>query len=247
MKLPPALFITGTDTNVGKTIVCAILLRGLNACYWKPIQAGMDPTSDTDTLKQITGLPAKHFLPEQYVLSQPMSPHAAAQIDGVEIDMQSISLPNWDPGKRLIVEGAGGLMVPLNCDKLVIDLIAHLQIPTLLVARSTLGTINHTLLSLEQLQRRRIDVLGVVMNGPINASNRQAIEYYGGTKVIAEVETLPALDEANLLEAFNKYFEVDNDGINPRDTLSDLAPVHANENSARAPESAFGGGSLSRA
>jgi dethiobiotin synthase len=208
MPLPTRFFVTGTDTGVGKTFISAILTLGLKAHYWKPIQSGVREGTDTDWIRQTTGLPAEHFLPEAYSLTEPLSPHAAADLDGVEIELSSLRLPHWQPGDRLIVEGAGGLMVPLNREFLIANLIEQLNLPVLVVARSGLGTINHTVLTVTELKRREIAVLGVVMNGALNPSNRSAIERYASVPVLAEIE--PITEEINrntLLRVFNRAFE----------------------------------------
>lgn len=207
IKFPRRFFVTGTDTDAGKTVVCAVLMAGLRAAYWKPIQTGSLQGTDTDRLRQITALPDDHFFPERYCLSAPLSPHAAADQAGVRIDVDDFSLPRAaDAFAHFIVEGAGGIMVPINERDLMTDLIARLDLPVLLVARSTLGTINHTLLSLAQLKRCGIHVLGVVMNGPRNPLNRQAVEHFGRTAVLAEVEPLPELNPAALLRGFEGFF-----------------------------------------
>jgi dethiobiotin synthetase len=198
---PDRFFITGTDTNVGKTVVAAMFTLGLRATYWKPIQSGLEPITDTDYLRQVTQLDPAHFLPERYRLTQPLSPHASAAIDGLEIALTDFELPPHTP---LIVEGAGGLMVPLNRHHYIIDLIKHLNLPVCLVTRSTLGTINHTLLSIAQLNRWEISILGVVINGPPNPSNRDAIAHYGQVPILGEIEPLAAINPATLLTAFNQ-------------------------------------------
>lgn len=203
---PEKFFITGTDTNVGKTVVSALLTLGLNAVYWKPIQSGLDPISDTDYVRQATGLDSSHFLPERFTLTQPLSPHAAAKIDGVEIHLADFQLPALLSHQHLIVEGAGGLMVPLNEQDFVIDLIRQFQLPACLVARSTLGTINHTLLSLAQLRRMDIPILGVILNGPKNEGNRAAIAHYGSVPILAELEPLAEINPATLRQTFNQLF-----------------------------------------
>lgn len=203
---PEKFFITGTDTNVGKTVVSALLTLGLDAVYWKPIQSGIDPISDTDYVRQVTGLDGSHFLPERFTLTQPLSPHAAAEIDGVEIHLSDFQLPSQLPYKPLIVEGAGGLMVPLNEQDFVIDLIHQFQLPVCLVARSTLGTINHTLLSLAQLRQMGIPILGVILNGPKNESNRAAIAHYGNVPILAELEPLAEVNPTTLKQAFDQLF-----------------------------------------
>jgi len=185
-QFPREFFITGTDTNVGKTFVSAILMLGLQSAYWKPIQSGGDPT-DTEWLETSTKMNKSHFIGEQYKLTKPLSPHLAAQIDGKSIRLEDLQAPTFHAYDHLIVEGAGGLMVPINDKHNMIDLIKHLNLPALLVARSTLGTINHTLLSIEQLRRSEVPILGVVMNGPLNQHNCEAIERYGRVKVLAQI------------------------------------------------------------
>ncbi|KKJ01655.1 dethiobiotin synthase [Prochlorothrix hollandica] len=200
----PAQFcVSGTDTDVGKTVVSALLSLGLKASYWKPIQSGTQPCTDTDYVRQVTQLPDDHFWPERFRLSQPLSPHAAAAIDGVSLHLQDFSLP--PVGDRpLIVEGAGGLLVPLNDRHYILDLIRHLDLPVCLVARSGLGTLNHTLLSLAQLRRSQVPILGVVLNGPKNPSNRQAIEHYGQVPILGELEPLAAVNPTSLKAAFDR-------------------------------------------
>lgn len=206
---PEKFFITGTDTNVGKTVVSALLTLGLNAVYWKPIQSGLDPMSDTDYVRQATGLDDSHFLPERFTLTQPLSPHAAAEIDGVKICLSDFQLPLQLPYEHLIIEGAGGLMVPLNEQSFVIDLIRQFQLPVCLVARSTLGTINHTLLSLAQLRRMEIPILGVILNGPKNEGNRAAISHYGKVPILAELEPLAEINPATLKQTFDRLFDLE--------------------------------------
>ncbi|CAN5387259.1 hypothetical protein BH10CYA1_BH10CYA1_52530 [soil metagenome] len=203
ISLPDAFFITGTGTDVGKTVISGILLSGLEAKYWKPIQSG-NPT-DTSYLKEITELPAENFMPERHTFSQPVSPHLASSLSGKRIELKDFELPEHRDS-HLIVEGAGGLLVPLNEKDLIIDLIAHLELPVLLVALSGLGTINHTLLSINALKARNIPILGVVMNGEPNQSNLEAIENFGNVPVIAQCERLPELNMKELTEAFRQYF-----------------------------------------
>ncbi len=204
MDFPARFFITGTGTEVGKTIVAAILLAGLKYHYWKPIQSGMEEETDTSVVRRLSGLSSSFFMTEAYCLPEAASPHISAAAAGVEIEFSHLNLPADNP--NIMVEGAGGLLVPINHNSLMIDLISHLQLPVILVTKSGLGTINHTLLSLEALQKRHIPVLGVVMNGKKNAGNRRAIEEYGRCPVLAEVEPLTVLNSTNLQEAFNKYF-----------------------------------------
>ena len=200
-ELPPRLFVTGTDTGVGKSYVAALLTVGLEAAYWKPVQSGTD--ADADWLRRVTGLPAERILPETYHLREPLSPHEAARREGVQIEMSRFVLPKQ---KRLIVEGAGGVMVPLDDRHLMIDLMVDLGLPVLVVARSELGTINHTLLTLGQLRRRGCPLLGVVVNGPPNPANCQAIAQYGKVPVLAVIDRRVVLSPAKVRPLFARYF-----------------------------------------
>jgi len=206
LLFPPAFFITGTDTDVGKSVVAAILTLGLKAAYWKPVQSGNEPSTDTDWIKSATELDNRHFFSERYRLTNPLSPHEAARLDNIQISLHDFALPDSQGFPHLVIEGAGGLMVPLNESDLMIDLLQQFAVPALLVSRSTLGTINHTLLSLQQLRQRNIPVLGVIMNGPRNPANKQAIEHFGQVPVIAEIEPLAHIDAATLQDTFQKSF-----------------------------------------
>ena len=206
MIFPGRIFITGTDTGIGKSLVSAMLLAGLEGKYWKPVQSGLEDITDTEWVKEKTGLDDTHFFPETYRLKQPLSPHASARADGVRIELNKFKIPQTGDGEILIIEGAGGIMVPLNEKELMIDLIKKCSAPALVVARSGLGTINHTLLSINQLRNEGIDISGVVMNGPRNSSNRDAIERFGSVKVIAEVEKITDINPESLKEFFRKYF-----------------------------------------
>ncbi len=205
MNFPHSFFITGTDTGVGKTLTAAMLMLGLDASYWKPIQSGTTYDTDTEWIIKTTDLPNSKFLPETYRLSQPLSPHLSAALDGIQIDLSNIKLPTPHP-PRLLVEGAGGLMVPLNENVFMIDLIEQMAIPVLVVARSSLGTINHTVLTVQELQRRNVDVFGIVMNGEPNEDNRQAIEHFTKVPVLAQIPTLSAVNRNSLFDCFRKHF-----------------------------------------
>lgn len=202
MTYPKKLFVTGTDTDIGKTVVSSILVSGLQAAYWKPIQAGRDPITDTEFLKRTTGLSNDHFYKESFNLTEPMSPHAAAEIDEVVIGFDDIPEPNTAQ-KHLIIEGAGGLIVPINDTQYVIDLIAHFGYPALLVAKSGLGTLNHTLLSLEAMRNRDISVFGVVLVGDRHDSNEEAIIKYGKVERLFRLPILPELNPESVNEAFH--------------------------------------------
>jgi dethiobiotin synthetase len=194
--------VTGTDTDVGKTVASATLTLGLDAYYWKPIQAGLTPSTDTADVRKWTGLPDDRFLPETYRLREPMSPHAAAEIEGVEIDVSRIVGAELPTDRPVVVEGAGGLMVPVNDDMLIVDIIAELKMPVVLVARTSLGTLNHTLLSVSELRRRSIPLVGVVLNGEEHESNRQAIEKYGDVRVLGRIPPLGSVGRESLQRAF---------------------------------------------
>jgi dethiobiotin synthase len=217
-----AIFVTGTDTDVGKTIICALLCRALQAGYWKPIQSGTLDSSDTMLVNRLTDFPASHFYPETYRLTEPLSPHASAALDNVHIELGAFSLPSYSQS-TLIVEGAGGVMVPINEQHFVADIITHLNLPTLVVARSALGTINHTLLTLQALRARGVHVLGVILNGPANPGNVAAIEKYGDIKVVAQVQPLDLTVSGITLAAEQLRHELSKH-------LPHLAPVHSNEN-----------------
>ena len=191
------LFITGTDTEVGKTVISASLVFGLKASYWKPIQAGLP--ADTDWIRQVTGFAEPFFHPERYRLRDACSPHLAARNEGLSISLDDFELPQVDQGQPLVVEGCGGIFVPINeRGDLLIDLIEKFRLPTLIVCRSTLGTLNHTLLTIDTLKRAGIPLAGVVMNGPKQPENRRAIERFGALPVLGEIERQTRLDQTSL-------------------------------------------------
>ena len=192
----PGFFITGTDTDVGKTLVSAWLLTQLEGTYWKPIQAGTLPTTDSATVQRLAELPVSRVLPEAYLLPEPMAPHEAARRANIAMDMEKLRLPPHDG--LVVVEGAGGLMVPIADGAYMIDLADSLDLPIILVARSTLGTINHTLLSLEAIRRRGLPLAGVVISGPESPHNRAAIERFGQVEVIAEIPFLETVSRDTL-------------------------------------------------
>lgn len=208
-KFPQKLFVTGTDTGVGKSVISAILVAGLKGRYWKPVQSGLDDMTDTQWIHKVTGFPETYFYPETYRLKQPLSPHASAAREGIRIELDAFEIPELRASTHLVVEGAGGIMVPLNDRRFMLDLMKKLDIPVLLVASSLLGTINHTLLSLEQLRRHGLDVLGVVLNGPVNPDNREAIEHYGKINILAEIEPLPVITLQTLEQSFHSCFHPD--------------------------------------
>lgn len=178
------IFISGTDTNIGKTTIASWLCLQAGYDYFKPLQTGSNEQTDSQT---VAGLIEGKVHKEAYVYSHPLSPHLAAKLQNEIIDVKRIQLPD---SLNLIIEGAGGLMVPINQTVLMIDLIKQLNVPVLLVASSRLGTINHTLLSLEALRVRRIPILGVIVNGEANLPNCEAIEFYGKVTVVAQMPLL---------------------------------------------------------
>jgi dethiobiotin synthetase len=187
------VFISGTGTNIGKTIISSWLAVQTGFAYFKPIQTGSLEGTDSMEVRKLTN--AKVY-PEIFCYKEPVSPHLAAKIEKDEIDIKKITLPEE---KNLIIEGAGGLLVPINTEYLMIDLIKQFQAPVILVSSSGLGAINHTLLSLESLNSRNIKVLGVILNGPINNDNKEAIEFYGNTEVVAQFPQLDNID-TNILK-----------------------------------------------
>jgi dethiobiotin synthetase len=206
--MKPALFVTGTDTNVGKTVLSALLCVALDATYWKPIQTGNDGLPegiDRLTVMRLAGLPQERTLPERYLFGLPVSPHLAAREDGATIDLADIRLPK-NPGGRLIIEGAGGVLVPVNDSQLMIDLIRHLNVPALVAARSSLGTINHTLLTVEALRARSIEIVGVVAIGNPNTENEHAIEHYGDVAIVGRVPHLEVINPQVLLDVYHTRF-----------------------------------------
>jgi dethiobiotin synthetase len=193
---PARLVVCGTDTDVGKTVVSALLVHGLGAHYWKPVQSGLEGGGDSGRVQALLQLPEERVLPERYRLQTPASPHWAAELEGRELDPAQLSLPQALPAgaNALVVETAGGLLVPLTRQWLQIDQLQRWGLPVVLVARSGLGTLNHTLLSLEALQRRQIPVLGLVLNGPLHADNPRTLEELGGVPVLAQLPWLEASD-----------------------------------------------------
>ncbi|HYS26422.1 MAG TPA: dethiobiotin synthase [Vicinamibacterales bacterium] len=186
------VFVTGTDTNVGKTVVSAALMVRYRAeaplTYWKPVQTGIEHDDDAREVARLAGMPAIHDRGVR--LPHPVSPHLAARLAGTRITVRSLLEHldgDADAGARWVVEGAGGVLVPINERETMADLICALDLPVLIAARSTLGTINHTLMTIEVLRRRMLRVAGIVMVGEPNDENRLAIEKYGAAEVIAEM------------------------------------------------------------
>ncbi len=191
-------FISAIDTDVGKTIVSAILVEALKADYWKPIQAGNLEDSDTMTVQSLISNSTSQFYSETYRLNTPASPHYAAEIDGLQLEAHSIQLPKTS--NQLIVEGAGGLFVPINDKALLIDLMQDLNIPVILVIKNYLGSINHSLSSIYALQQKDIPIKGLIFNGPSVASSEEYILQYSKLPLIAKIPELSAISKQTIRE-----------------------------------------------
>ncbi|MEJ6979281.1 dethiobiotin synthase [Pedobacter sp. P351] len=192
------LFISGIGTDIGKTVVSAILVERLKADYWKPIQSGDLDNSDTKKVRALVSNTISMFHQESYQLSQPFSPHKSAAIDGIEIDLKLISQPQTS--KKLVIEGAGGLMVPLNKSQYIADLISHLDAEVILVVKHYLGSINHTLLSLELLKNRNIPLKGIIFNGETDSYSEQAILDHSKLSILGRVPMVNELNPEKIIE-----------------------------------------------
>lgn len=200
MKSPSRYVVTGTDTGIGKTVFAAALTGFLGARYWKPVQAGLDEESDSEAVARLSGRGATAILPEAYRLVTPCSPHEAARIDGVMIDPSRLALPEGDG--PLVVEGAGGVLVPLSGTSLYADQFARWGLPVILVARTALGTINHSLLSLEALRARGVVVHGIAFIGDENVASEDAICRIGNVTHLGRLPHLDDLTPEALARAF---------------------------------------------
>ena len=198
------IIVTGTDTGIGKTVFAAGLTGLLDGIYFKPVQAGLEGETDTVAARRLSGLPATHTLPEVWRLATAASPHLAAERDGVVIDPKALTLPTLD--RPLIVEGAGGLMVPLTRDALYIDVFAAWRAPVVLCTRTSLGTLNHTLLSLEALQRRAIPILGIALIGDAHMDNERTLREMGRVPILGRLPRLDPLTPQSLASAFAAAF-----------------------------------------
>jgi len=185
MDTPSRIIVAGTDTNVGKTIASSLLVSKLDAHYWKPVQCGdLDTGGDSATVKKLSGIKANRIIPEAYRLKLPASPNQAAAAEGITIDKENLKLPNHEGA--LVVELAGGLMVPLRDDWLQIDQVKVWNLPVVLVARSGLGTLNHTLLSIEALENRNIKVATLILNGEKHEENYNILRRILKSKILVE-------------------------------------------------------------
>jgi dethiobiotin synthetase len=202
--MSPRFVIAGTDTDVGKTVFAAALAGELGAYYWKPVQCGLEGGGDIARVKALSGLPDDRLLPEIYRLKLAASPHRAAEAEGIEIDVTRLKAPEVDG--PLVIEGAGGLMVPLTRTTLLIDVLADWAIPVVLCARTALGTINHTLLSLEALRRRSIQVHGLAFIGDENPDTERTITEMGDVRRLGRLPFVDPLDASTLAKAFASNF-----------------------------------------
>lgn len=198
--------VTGTDTGVGKTVFCAALAGALGASYWKPVQSGLEGETDSETVRRLSGLSQDRIHPEAYRLKLPASPHISAAREGVRIEASRLTIPRR-PGP-LVIEGAGGLMVPLAPDLLQIDVFASWGLPVILCAPTSLGTINHTLLSLEAMARRAIAVHGVVFTGEPGEEVESTIIALGKTRRLGRLPPLDPLNAGTLADAFRAHFRL---------------------------------------
>ncbi|RYU92081.1 dethiobiotin synthase [Mucilaginibacter terrigena] len=199
------LFVTGIGTDIGKTLISAILVEKLKCDYWKPVQSGELDNSDTIKVQRLVSNEVSVFHPETYRLTQPYSPHKSAAIDGIGIDEKTIIAPKTD--NRLLIEGAGGLMVPLNNHFLVIDLIKQLNAEVILVSQNYLGSINHTILSIEALKQRGIPVKGIIFNGDENTSTEEYITTYTQINHLGRIPVLTTVDKNTIADA-GKYISL---------------------------------------
>jgi dethiobiotin synthetase len=201
------LIVTGTDTGIGKTVFAAGLAGALNGIYWKPIQAGVEEETDSATVLRLSGLSPERILPEAYRLRTPASPHLAAERDGIVIDPDALVLPAAD--RPLVVEGAGGLRVPLTRQLTYIDVMARWKVPVVLCARTCLGTINHSLLSIDALRTRNIAIAGIAFVGDENRESERIIADLGQVRHLGRLPHLDPLTGPSLRAAFARHFRID--------------------------------------
>ncbi|NMN07150.1 MULTISPECIES: dethiobiotin synthase [unclassified Novosphingobium] len=202
----PRYVVTGTDTGIGKTVFSAALAGALGAHYWKPVQSGLDDGADRDAVATLAQLPPERVLPEAYRLTQPLSPHRAAELDGLQIDPARLAPPELD---NLVVEGAGGALVPITRGTLYADLFAWWNLPVIIVARTGLGTINHSLLTVEALRARGVPIHGIAFVGAANEDNEQTIAAMGKVRRLGRLDRLDPLTPQTLAAAFATGFALE--------------------------------------
>lgn len=195
-------FITGIGTGIGKTITSAVLTEKLNADYWKPIQSGDLDQSDSLAIENLISNPKTKIHSETYRLNHPLSPHLSARMDGIEIGLDQFHLPTTD--NSLIIEGAGGLLVPLNDTTLILDLIKQLQVPVIVVSQNYLGSINHTLLTINTLKQHHIDIKGIIFNGETNIESETYILKYTQVQPLGHIPLLSDINPTSIKEAGKK-------------------------------------------
>ena len=204
--MTPRFVVSGTDTGIGKTMFAAALTDALGGYYWKPVQSGLAEETDSETVARLGRIPHERIVPEAYRFSTPASPHLSARIDGVAIDTARLAPPVTDGA--LVIEGAGGLLVPLSEQLVFADIFALWQIPVILCARTSLGTINHTLLSLEALRQRAIPVHGIAFIGEENQETQRIIGKLGGTRSLGRLPRLETVTADSLRDAFRENFDL---------------------------------------
>jgi dethiobiotin synthetase len=200
------LIVTGTDTGIGKTVFSAALTDALGACYWKPIQSGLTDETDSETVVRLGRIPPQRIIPEAWRLKTPVSPHLSAEIDGVTIDPYALEPPGTN--SPLVIEGAGGLLVPLTRRETFADVFARWQIPVVLCSRTGLGTINHTLLSLEAMRQRLIPISGIAFIGEAHPDTQKIIADMGKVRVLGWLPRLEPLTPDTLRREFRKSFDL---------------------------------------
>jgi dethiobiotin synthetase len=200
-------FVTGTDTNVGKTVLSALLVAALKGVYWKPVQTGAIEGTDRDSVRRWSEAEDDRLPQERFRFDPPVSPHLAAREAGITIALAAFEFPSAPADRKWIVEGAGGAMVPLNERELMRDLMRRIAFPVIVAARTSLGTINHTLLTLAALREARLPICGVALIGDENMENRRAIEHYGHVRVIGHIPVLRQINRSALLDVYEKHFD----------------------------------------
>ena len=201
-----AIVVTATGTDIGKTVFAAALTAALDGCYWKPVQAGLDDGSDLERVGRLSRLPAERLLPEAYRLTTPCSPHRAAEIDGVTIDVDALEPPRCD--RPLVIEGAGGVLVPFTRRTTFADVMARWRLPVVLVAATSLGTISHSLAAIEALRTRKVDIRGVAFVGDAVEDSEATIAEMGEVKRLGRLPMLDPLDPGALAAAFAANFDL---------------------------------------
>lgn len=198
------LVIVGTGTNVGKTLLSSVLMSAKkDLYYWKPIQSGLLEETDSQIVARLSDCEPSRILPEIYRLQLPLSPHLSARLDGIEIELSNLQLPKKE---HLLIETAGGVLVPINDKSLQVDLIATWNLPVVIAASSSLGTINHSLLTIEALRKKNIAIAGIVMIGEENSENGKAIQHYGAAPIIAKIPRIEHINSETLFDVYQKYF-----------------------------------------